>query len=193
MGAGVSVREGALARSGVLPAHLQRTAGAIHGAEPMAFDDEIASWEQGLKKQSQTPFKDWPAHDAAVEGAIREWESSLNGEQAELERTAFAKAASPPTPATPGTGLKAAKRSPAAAAQVSAPRGPRRSLPRAMFPPSRDALRARHVTAWCLSLSLASRARRHRATQRGQRRRTPQRRRCGKERSGRGNERRRRP
>ena len=67
-------------------------------------------------------------------------------------------------PATPGTGLRAAKRSPAAAAQVSAPRGPRRSLPRAMFPPSRDALRARHVTAWCLSLSLASRARRHRAT-----------------------------
>ena len=98
MGAGVSVREGALARAGILPPGM--------GPPPpdaMPIDDEIGAWEAGLRRQSNTPFKQWPEHDAGVEHAIHAWETSLASDH---EREALEKETSPPTPATPGTGLK---------------------------------------------------------------------------------------
>ena len=136
MGAGVSVREGALARSGVLPAHLQRTAAEIHGAEPMAFDDEIASWEHGLRKQSQTPFKDWPAHDAAV-GRVRDWRPRSTA-AGRAQRASFAKAASPRRPRRPAGSQAAAAAPPRTVRTVSAPPPP----PRALLSPSRARARA---------------------------------------------------
>ena len=95
MGASASVRTGSL------PA-----AGSVDHAVPMPVDEEISSWERDLRRQSQIPLRAWPAHDAAVEDGIREWESSLKGEQqAELEQVTFSKASPTPTPPTPGAAL----------------------------------------------------------------------------------------
>ena len=95
MGAGASVPH-------LLPA--PAAAGAADA--PMAYDEEINSWERDLRRQSQIPLRAWPAHDAAVEDGIREWESSLKGEQqAELEQVTFSKASPTPTPPTPGAAL----------------------------------------------------------------------------------------